>query len=226
MERATPHVDTAVIPDDFVSDDVKQMKAVNAKLEVMRKYSVLGATENKAELFLEFYLNPVEVLGEGRVTGLKLEKTRLENGKAVGTGEFITIECGLLISCIGYEVDDLEGITVQNGIIENKDGFVRDNIYVVGWAKHGPSGTIGTNRIESQNVVDLILSHRPEGGDPTKSGARGLDEICRKKDIQTVSFTDWETINLAEMDRAPEDAPRRKFVDQKDMLSLVQKGAD
>lgn len=224
MERAVPQADADVMPDDFVCDDVKMMKAVNAKLEVMRKYSALAPADNKASLYLDFYLKPVEILGDDHITGLKLEKTILEDGRAVGTGEFITFDCGLLVSCIGYEIDELDGISLKNGIIDNKDGLIRDNIYVVGWAKHGPSGTIGTNRIESQNVVDMILSRQSEGGDPVKTGASGLDDICRNKNIQTVSFTDWETINLAEIQRAPEDAPRRKFADQNEMLSLLNKG--
>ena len=43
--------------------------------------------------------------------------------------------------------------TPENGVFTNQDGKVDDRLYVVGWAKRGPSGTIPTNRVEAQQVA-------------------------------------------------------------------------
>ena len=93
---------------------------------------------------------------------------------------------------------------------------------MVGWAKRGPSGTIGTNRIDSQNVVDKMLADFEGGGDPAKLGPAGLDAWCKEKGIHAVSFDDWKKIDAAEVARAGEKSPRRKFVRTRDMLSLVK----
>ncbi len=226
MDLARPVVDDNLIPTDFASDDARELKVVQAKLDILTEYSNSSASDDKSDLYLDFYLSPVEIMGDNHITSLKLEKNELVDGMAHGTGEFITLDCDLLISCIGYEIDYVDGLTIRNGIIDNKEGHVKENIYVVGWAKRGASGTIGTNRIDSQNVVDMILAQNSAGGDANKSGAAGLDEICAAKKIQTVSFSDWEVINAAEIERASDTAPRRKFAKTEDMLEIVQKGID
>lgn len=60
-----------------------------------------------------FLHNPVEVLGKGKVTGVKLEVMALGEPDAsnrrrpVGTNEFIDIKCDYIISAIGQNPDDI-----------------------------------------------------------------------------------------------------------------------
>jgi len=39
-----------------------------------------------------------------------IERTKLENGKAVLTGERMTLPVGLVVKAIGYSVKSMEGI--------------------------------------------------------------------------------------------------------------------
>lgn len=222
MENAVPIANPALIPEDVSSDDKKQDKIINTNLGVLRTYSENSVNGGDRKLHLDFFLSPTEVIGAEKLTTVRFEKNKMVDGKPVGTGEMLDMPCDLLVTCIGYEMAKIDSLPMENGIIKNDNGRIDDGLYVVGWAKRGPSGTIGTNRIDSQNVVDVILQDFCGHPDGTKTGAAGLDDYCLKNDIQTVSFEDWKTINQAEQERAAETSPRRKFVRTRDMLSLVR----
>ena len=222
LDTASVMTDPDLLPEQFTSDDAKTEKVVNNNLALMREYAQNQPSDDKRSLYLDYLLTPVEVLGDDKISALKLEKNRIEDGKAIGTGEFIELPCDLLVTCIGYELTNTGGLPVENGIVKNTDGYVEDCLYVVGWAKRGPSGTIGTNRLDSQQVVDRILEDKCGGPDPDKTGAAGLDKYCHDNNISTVSFEDWRKIDQVEKDRAGEHSPRRKFVRTRDMLTLVR----
>lgn len=222
MEHAIPHTDATLIPEQFSSDDKKENKVVNTNLDLLRSYAQSSPNGQDRVLNLDFLLTPTEIIGEGKVSAVRFEKNKLIDDKPVGTGEIIEIPCDLLVTCIGYEMADIGGLPIENGIVKNENGRVEDGLYVVGWAKRGPSGTIGTNRIDSQNVVDVILNDHCSAPGLNKKGAAGLDQYCHERGIQTVSFEDWKTINLAEQERAGDASPRRKFVRTRDMLSVIR----
>ena len=52
-----------------------------------------------------FLAAPAEILGDGRVSELKVELTELKDGKAVGTGRFETIPVTAVISAVGQKID-------------------------------------------------------------------------------------------------------------------------
>ena len=49
------------------------------------------------------------------------------------------------------------------GLIANEAGRVRRGEYVVGWAKRGPSGVIGTNKKDANETVDRLLEDLAAG---------------------------------------------------------------
>jgi len=212
----------ADIPDDFQSDDAKKTRTVNNNLAILRAYSKNEATPERRILSLDFYLSPVAVLGGEKITALRLERTHIEGGRAVGTGVFVEYPCDLLVTCIGYKLAKVGDLPVENGIIKNKDGLVEEGVYVVGWAKRGPSGTIGTNRLDSQRVVELMTRNHSNNSGSGKAGAEGLNAYCVEHNIPIVSFSDWKKINEAEQQRAGTNSPRRKFVRKRDMLELIR----
>ena len=90
-------------------------------------------------------------------------------------------------------------------------------LYCVGWAKRGPSGTIGTNRPDGFAVVDLIAEDVL--GTQRKDGREGLEALLGKRGVDVVSFSDWQNIDRAEIARAREGSPREKFVALHDMIA-------
>ncbi|OUR76631.1 hypothetical protein A9Q83_13750 [Alphaproteobacteria bacterium 46_93_T64] len=221
LSTAVTYSDPTLIPDDFQSENAKETKVVNNNLKLLRGYSANKTDSTKRLLTLDFLLSPVAVLGDETMSGVRFELNRIEHGKAIGTGEYTDLPCDLLVTCIGYELKNVDGLPVEKGIVKNIDGRVEEGLYVVGWAKRGPSGTIGTNRLDSQAVVDRIVEDYCNGPDTTKEGADGLDDYCTANGIASVSFNDWKKINEAELQRAGSESPRRKFVRKRDMLTLV-----
>lgn len=62
---------------------------------------------------------------------------------ATPSGGRITIEADLVVTCIGYSGQEFPK---------------RDDVFAVGWARRGPSGTIPTNRAESHAVAQQVLA--------------------------------------------------------------------
>lgn len=200
-----------------------------SKEPVIRKnYTHLTAfTEAKAELgkktlHVLFFAMPVEVLGEDKVTGLKLEKTTVdENGRCHGTGETFVLDCQMVVPCIGYQSIPLEGAKFREdwGCFDNDEGKIEDRLYVTGWARRGPSGTIGTNRPDGQGVANRVLEEVKPGGKP---GRAGLDALVKERNIEIVTFKEWKKIEAAEEKAASEEAPRQKFHDIDEMVKTAK----
>ncbi len=189
-----------------------------------------GATKTKRVHFL-FNARPVAVLGPdaalggGRCAALRLERTRLEDGRAVGTGAFFEIPCGLVVSAIGYRMAPIEGLALDSasGGIANQDGRVGPGLYVAGWAGRAPSGVIGTNKADGDRVAELIQADFQGGGGPPagQPGRAALARLLAERGVRRVGFADWERIDAAEVAAAPPGAPRRKLTRIADMLGVL-----
>jgi ferredoxin--NADP+ reductase len=87
----------------------------------------------------------------------------------------------------------------------------------VGWARRGPSGTIGTNRPDGYLIAEHLAADIGEGS--RKAGRAGLDALLAERHVEVVTFRDWLTIEAAEVARARTGAPREKFVSVADMIA-------
>ena len=56
----------------------------------------------------------------------------------------------------------------------NEGGRIQDRLYAVGWARRGPTGTIGTNRPDGYAVAESIAAAMPSGSSGGKPGSGGL----------------------------------------------------
>jgi ferredoxin--NADP+ reductase len=163
---------------------------------------------------------PVEIQGDGRVERLIVEKTELDKDlRSIGTGELYELDCQMVISCIGYRTPPIEGVPYEHGRgrFPNSDGRILPGLYCVGWAKRGPSGTIGTNKPDGFGVVEMIAEDIGENS--RKTGRQGLDSLLVKRGVETVTFRDWKKIEEAEISRARAGSPREKFTDIADMIA-------
>ena len=155
----------------------------------------------------QFLATPKEIRGAGKVQEIVFTKT--------GTDEEFSIPCGLVITAIGYEAAPLAGIPYERGKVLNIDGRVTENLYVVGWAKRGPSGVIGTNKRDSADVVDLIIEYLKEP--KNTAGIEGL----LKSGHQIIDQVGWEKINASEVISGElAGKPRIKEADWKRLISL------
>nr|BFE87724.1 hypothetical protein GCM10020093_103250 [Planobispora longispora] len=133
-------------------------------------------------LDVRFWMRPVEILGDGRVEALRLERTRLEDGRVVGTGEFETIPVGMVLRSVGYRSVPLPGVPFSEATmtVPNEAGRVREREYVAGWLKRGPTGVIGTNKSDAAETVRTLLADL-DGLDPVRRA--DLDAVLAERGI-------------------------------------------
>ena len=218
LQRATPFID----PDDFPSleDDALLEPGMRKSVTHLRDFARLAAEPKQIAIDFDFFAMPVRIEGDGKVERVIVERTRLDADlRSVGTGETYVIPAGLVVACIGYKTPAIEGVPYEHGRgrFANSDGRILPGLYCVGWARRGPSGTIGTNRPDGFGIVDLIADDA--GGGSGKQGRGGLDMLLTSRKVDVVTFRDWQRIDEAEVARAREGAPREKFVAVKDMIA-------
>lgn len=219
LQRAAPFVDKADLPDE--GEDALLEPGLRKSVNHLRSFAAIPES-HRADLPLEvefdFYAAPKAILGEGKVEAIEVERTRIEAGRAVGTGEFYEIAADLVVACIGYQTSPIEGVPFDEraGRFANDEGRILPGLYCVGWARRGPSGTIGTNRPDGFGVVELIAGDIGSG--TGKPGRPGFDRLAEARGLDVVTFRDWKKIEEAEEARARMGAPREKFVDIAEMI--------
>ena len=110
----------------------------------------------------------------------------------------------------------------RGGKFANDQGRIADGLYAVGWARRGPTGTIGTNRPDGYEVAEQVAAAMPPGSDGGKAGGAGLARIAsRSAASKPTSFDDWRAIEAAEVAAARPGSPREKFVRHGDWLKLL-----
>ena len=220
LEAASPRVDIADFPPEI--DDALLEPGMRKSVTHLREFAAAGADKFRTIDF-DFYAMPVGIGGHGKVERVTVERTRLtEDLRSVGTGETYDLDCGLVVSCIGYTTPPIEGVPFEHGRgrFANSGGVIGPGLYCVGWARRGPSGTIGTNRPDGYEVAETRAADLGRG-DSGKSGRRGLDALLSGRGADIVTFRDWQTIEAAETGRAREGNPREKFVAVAEMLSAI-----
>ena len=182
-------------------------KDTKSNLDAMLLISEKEATSHDRTMKFQFLATPIEIKGANKVEEVVFQKT--------GSEEKFTVKCGLVITAIGYEAASIPGIPYERGKVVNTDGRVDENLYVVGWAKRGPSGVIGTNKSDASDVMKLLV----EDLKPAKDGGDVSDLLKKKK---FVSQSHWEAINAAEVASGePLGKPRKKFVSREDLLKIA-----
>ncbi len=211
LDRATPLVRAADFPpaDADAALETGQRRVV----AVLRRFAAAGPdTAKPVTISLDFFHRPLRVLGEGRVTGVEVMKTRLDDaGQAVDTGETHVIPCGLVVAAIGYRTTPIAGVPFDEraGRFVHVDGLIAGGLWCVGWARRGPSGTIGTNRQDGFGLVERIAATPAVG---SKAGREGLDALLAARGVAIAGFADWQRIDALEVARARAGAPREKIV--------------
>jgi ferredoxin--NADP+ reductase len=112
-------------------------------------------------------------------------------------------------------------VPFEAGKFVNDQGRIADRLYAVGWARRGPTGTIGTNRPDGYEVADRVAAAMPPGSSSDKSGADGLKRLLESRGIMPTDYDDWRKIEETETGRARPGSPREKFVRLKDWLQAI-----
>ena len=177
-------------------------KEVKSNLDAMLLIAENPKSEHERTMEFLFQHTPQEILGTDRVEGVVY---------STPSGE-VTIKCGLVITAIGYQAQGIDGVPYENGKVVNNDGHVKENLYVVGWAKRGPSGVIGTNKSDAAAVMELLVSNLR-----SPKGAGDVSDLLTHQVV--VSQSDWQKINEAEVAAGEtKGKPRVKSVEREVLL--------
>ena len=183
-------------------------KHLASNLEAMKLIAETPKQGHPRSLEFLFSHTPKEIIGHEKVEGIVY---------STPSGD-VTIACDLVITAIGYEATTIPGVKYESGKITNTDGRVTgSNMYVVGWAKRGPSGVIGTNKSDAAEVVKLLISDLKD--------AKTVGDITEllTGDHKVVDQPYWVRINAAEVAAGESRGkPRVKAVSVPDLLRLGQ----
>jgi ferredoxin--NADP+ reductase len=179
-------------------------KHVKSNLDAM--LNIASNESHPHERTMEFLFQhvPTSINGNGKVESVTFKTPEGEK----------TINCGLVITAIGYTPKPAENVPVESGKVSNTDGYVGENVYVVGWAKRGPSGVIGTNKSDAADVVKLLIEKLP-------ASPKEKFDLSAALDTRIVSQPIWERINNSEISAGePLGKPRLKAVSREELLGL------
>jgi ferredoxin--NADP+ reductase len=221
LSRARPVVRADDLP--AIEADAALDPGLRKVVGFLRDFARIDADDRPVRVHFDFFSKPLAVEGDGRVERLLVERTVLTpDGGARGTGETRAIPCGMVVSCIGYRTDPIPGVPYDAalGRFDNREGRIAPGLYCVGWARRGPTGTIGTNRPDGFMVAEEIAADRPGG---KREGGAGLDRLAAARDLYLVTFRDWQKIDAAEIAAARSGAPREKFVRIPEMIEHARR---
>ena len=223
LEAATPVVDGADFP-PIEADDALE-PGHRKSITILRDFAGTGPDASKArQIVFDFFAKPVRIEGDGRAERVIVERTVLdESGAASGTGETYEVPASLIITSIGYQTPRIDGVPYDDrgGKFANNQGRIAEGLYAVGWARRGPTGTIGTNRPDGYEVAEQVAAAMAPGSDGGKAGGDGLIALLKQRGIRSTSFDDWRSIEAAEIAAARPGSPREKFVRHGDWLKIL-----
>ena len=193
-------------------------KDLRNNLEAMRQIAQHDKKRVERKLIIKFLSDPKEIKGSDKASEVIFTINEVKNGKIVATDKTFSIKAGLVVTAIGYNATSYQGVKIENGRIANIAGHVEHNVYVVGWAKRGPIGVIGTNKSDSADVVSLIIKNLKE---PKKSN--GIKDLLNSNHW-VVDQQGWERINAFEVISGElAEKPRIKITAWNDLLELSKK---
>lgn len=204
LEHTNVVINKSDIDAAIVRAGAEPEKDVRSNLDAMLLIAESQKSEHERTMRFLFQHTPKQILGTDRVEGVVYSTP---NGD-------VTIKCGLVITAIGYQAAGIDGVPYENGKVVNTDGRVKENLYVVGWAKRGPTGVIGTNKSDSAAVIELIINDMKS---PKNAG--DIAELLTNQVV--INQSAWQKINEAEVAAGePKGKPRVKSVKWDELLKL------
>jgi ferredoxin--NADP+ reductase len=221
LEAAVPVVDMGDFPP--VEADEPLEPGLRKSVSLLRGFADLPQDKPKRIVF-DFFAKPVAIEGDGKAERVIVERTELdEKGGARGTGETYQVPASLVVTAIGYSTPPIEGVAYdeRGGKFLNQNGKIADRLYAVGWARRGPTGTIGTNRPDGYEVAEQIAAAIPPGSAGERQGAAGLKRLLESRGVMPTDYDDWRKIEETEVARARPGSPREKFVRHEQWLQAI-----
>jgi ferredoxin--NADP+ reductase len=238
-------VDVRVDPSELALDPASDAasegdRVATRNLEILRDLAGRAPLAGARRLVLRFLVSPVEILDtDGHVAAVRIERNHLvqtDSGyiRSEGTGEFHTLDAGLVLRSVGYRGVPLPGVpfdaerhvipNLAGRVTEGPGGAVVPGEFVAGWIKRGPSGIIGTNKPDAAETVACMLDEVAGGAvrDPERPHPASVTDLLETRGIRYVTFDDWRRLDAVEtMEGEKQGRPRVKVVKVERMLEIM-----
>ncbi|MFI6102864.1 FAD-dependent oxidoreductase [Streptomyces sp. NPDC051310] len=232
----SPTIEVIVNPEDIDYDEgsIEQRrsnKQVDMVAKTLENWAIRDVGDRPHKLFLHFFESPSEIVGEdGRVTGLRTERTELDGtGNVKGTGEFTTWDVQAVYRAVGYLSDELPKLPwdAASGTVPDEGGRVMEgdepmpSTYVTGWIRRGPIGLIGHTKGDANETVAHLLEDHREGRllTPDAPDEDAVVDFLRGKGVEYTTWEGWYRLDAAERALGEAEGRERvKIVEREGML--------
>ncbi|MBC9945032.1 FAD-dependent oxidoreductase [Leucobacter sp. cx-328] len=186
-------------------------------------------------LHMHFWSKPVAVVTEeGRVTGLKIERTAPDgNGGVIDTGEFETIPMQSLYRAIGYFGSPLDEIpfSEERGVIPNDKGRVLDTtgeqipgVYATGWIKRGPIGLIGHTKSDAMETLECLIADQANLWSPEATDTDAIPALLESRNVPFTTIDGWHRLDAHELALGEAAGRTRIKVVPRDEMTNISRG--
>ncbi|MFG2961026.1 FAD-dependent oxidoreductase [Streptomyces sp. NPDC048291] len=222
-------VDLVVDPRQLVPlEGLEPDRTAQTNLRILTEAAQRAPTGAPRRVELRFCARPLRLLGTDRVTGLEIERTTERPGATItGAGERETLTVGAVVRAVGYRGAPLDTVPFDpaRGVVPNDKGRVLDadgalcpGEYVTGWLKRGPSGVVGTNKLDSAETVALLLDDLDERRPRRHPDLAG---VLDRRGVRPIGLEGWSRIDTAERELgATRGRERTKIADWPTLLRL------
>ncbi|MEE3849144.1 4Fe-4S binding protein [Gordonia sp. LSe1-13] len=176
----------------------------------------------KRRIVFLFHSSPEEIIGTTNVESVAV-RTGGDNHK---------IATDLIVRSIGYRSTPIAGLAFddERGVFRNDDGRMLDDDdslvpggYVLGWAKRGPRGGIGANKMCAQQTVEHFLDDAASGRLSRSARRPGeFASLLARRTRHVIGYRGMRAIDRRERRLGAEQGrPRVKFTQLADMVGAA-----
>lgn len=209
----SPNVQAVVDPAGMEFDEasekaLKGSKSLRMVVDVLSEWALRDPRPGPhRRIHIHFLQNPVEVLGDGRVTGLRTERQVLGgDGTVSGTGEFTDWDVQAVYRAVGYRSEPIDGLPwdAVSNVIPNVAGRVLDRgervpgVYATGWVKRGPVGLIGSTKSDAAETVANLLADAPGLPRAPRRERQAVLDYLTGKGLALTDFPGWDRLDAHE----------------------------
>jgi ferredoxin--NADP+ reductase len=222
--------DFGVDPDEETAKQNKQILVISRVLDQWRQREAGRASRR---LHLHFWSRPDAVLGDGRVEGLRVERTRPTPDGLEGTGEFREFPVQAVYRAVGYFSSPVPGVPFdeRRGVIPNEAGRVMDGIrpvpgmYATGWIKRGPVGLIGHTKSDAKETIEQLLDDTNSWWEPEPFDPDAMPRLLAERGVAWTDIDGWIRLDEHEMALGePHGRARVKVVPREEMVQISRDG--
>ena len=242
-----PDVDVIVYEEDFDFDDASQ-EAINSTNQTKQVVNTLTDWVMREEEFtasrrihLHMMQAPVEILGDDKVEGVRMERMELVgDGSVKGTGEFIDYPVQAVYRAVGYFSSPIKGLPYDDvrGVIPNVEGRVIQpggdhipGIYSTGWIKRGPVGLIGSTKSDARETIGHLVDDAKAGklerlAASSDEGREKMIELLESRGVKYTTWQGWEILEEFEKALGAEQGRERVKVVERDTMTAISRGEE